>query len=182
MPQAVTHILVPILLVAIFRDFYLKKKSKRHFPLHYVFLAGIGGILLDIDIIFFWLIGKLDSETFTQIHRTFTHTLYVPIIFLILFFLFKNIKIPELGRHKLKLSIIMLMFSLGSLIHIILDATLSQEGVRVFYPLSSYIVNPNLVSFLPPDLVGVFFATLDGVLLVLWLAYLEYKHKISDFI
>jgi len=58
MPQAVTHILVPILLVAIFRDFYLKKKSKRHFPLHYVFLAGIGGILLDIDIIFFWLKQK----------------------------------------------------------------------------------------------------------------------------
>ncbi|MAG38103.1 hypothetical protein CMI45_01810 [Candidatus Pacearchaeota archaeon] len=182
MPQAVTHILIPILLVAIFRDFYLRKKDKKQFPLHYVLLAGLGGVLPDIDIVVFWLIGKLDSETFIAIHRTFSHTLYVPAIFLILFFAFKKIKISELGKHKLSLSLIMLMFFFGSLIHIILDAFISPEGVRIFYPLSNLIINPNFVSFLPPELVGIFFATLDGVLLVVYLIYLEWKHKISDFI
>jgi len=49
MPQAVTHILAPILLVSIFRDFCLRKKDKKHFSLHYVLIAGLGGILPDID-------------------------------------------------------------------------------------------------------------------------------------
>ena len=31
MPQAVTHILIPILIVSIFRDFYLKKRDKKIF-------------------------------------------------------------------------------------------------------------------------------------------------------
>ena len=45
MPEAVTHILIPILLVALFRDFYWKKrnKGKNNFPLHYVLIAGLGG-------------------------------------------------------------------------------------------------------------------------------------------
>ena len=44
--DAVAHFLVPAFLVALYRDFLVKKK----FSLHYVFLAGIGGLMPDFDI------------------------------------------------------------------------------------------------------------------------------------
>ena len=47
MPQAAAHILITIILIALIRDFYIRKKKK--FPLHYVLIAGLGGILPDLD-------------------------------------------------------------------------------------------------------------------------------------
>lgn len=185
MPQAVTHILVPILIVAIFRDFYLKKRDKKSFPLHYVFLAGIGGVLPDIDIVFFWLFGKLNPIVFTTFHKTITHTVWFALLFILIFIVLKPInakaKICNLGRHNLKLSLISLMFAIGILFHLGLDA-LFWEGVNLFYPLSNVSLNYNVIAFLSENLQNIFLATLDGVLLVIYLSYLEIKHKISDFI
>jgi membrane-bound metal-dependent hydrolase YbcI (DUF457 family) len=185
MPQAVTHILLPILAMAIFRDFYLRNKDRKSFPLHYVLIAGIGGVLPDIDIIFFWLLGKFDASVFTTFHKGITHTIWFALLFFLIFLILKPInlkaKICNLGKHKLKLSIISLMLSIGILFHIGLDA-LFWEGVHVLYPLSDFRLNYNIIAFLSDPLQDIFLATLDGVLLVIWLVYLEWKHKISDFI
>ena len=155
MPQAVTHILVPILLAAIFRDFYLRKNQKAHFPLHYVLLAGLGGVLPDVDIPISFLLNYLEAEPW-DIHRTFSHSLIFPLIFLILYFLLKPMhkkaRICNLGRHNLKLGNIFLILFFGTLIHIILDW---------IFP---YFVNifPSVVrSYVAP--------TLDGVLLIIWI-------------
>jgi membrane-bound metal-dependent hydrolase YbcI (DUF457 family) len=168
MPYAVTHILVPILLVAIFRDIYLSRKEKAHFPLHYVLLAGLGGVLPDIDIPISFVLNSLGYATW-DIHKTFTHTLWFPLIFFILFLIFKPFKsearVCNLTRHNLKLSTVFLMLALGILIHIALD-------FNFYYFLAIF---PEAIrSYIP--------ATLDGVLLVVWIIYLELKHKISDFI
>tara|TARA_Y100000034_G_scaffold125404_1_gene174896 strand:- start:851 stop:994 length:144 start_codon:yes stop_codon:yes gene_type:complete len=47
MPYAVTHVLVAIIVAELLRDYWKK------FNLHYVLIAGIGGLLPDIDIIVF---------------------------------------------------------------------------------------------------------------------------------
>ena len=180
MPEAVTHILVPLILMALIRDFYLGKKEKKHFPLHYVLIAGLSGILPDIDVLAFWILNSF-GIAFDSIHRVFTHTLVLPLIFLILFFVFHNVTVKKLGRHKLKLSIICLMIAFGSFAHLILDWVL-WGAIFPLYPFSSFASGLNIVSGIQSDLQWVFFPSMDAILLVFWLVYLEVKHRISDFI
>lgn len=168
MPYAVTHILVPIILVAFFRDFYLREKHRRHFPLHYLLIAGLGGVLPDIDIPISFLLNLAGVGNW-NIHRLITHSILFPIILFVLFAIFSfsdsKARICNLTRHNLKLSKIFLMLSIGVAIHILLDFSFPY-----FTPLFSIDVQ---------DLVA---PTLDGILLVIWIVYLELKHKISDFI
>ncbi|MCM8774635.1 MAG: metal-dependent hydrolase [Candidatus Omnitrophica bacterium] len=178
MPQAVTHILIVIVLVSLIRDYFIKDKKK--FPLHYVLIAGLGGLLPDIDIALFWILHFF-GYSFDSVHRTFTHTLFFPLVFLLLGFIFWRVRIRGLGKHHLKLHTIFLMIGLGVFIHLILDVTLSG-GVRPLYPFIFAGYGLNLVSLLPEPLEKIALPCLDAALLVLWLVYLEVKHKISEFV
>lgn len=180
MPTAVLHILVPLILMALFRDYFLTKKKKQFFPLHYVLIAGIAGLLPDIDIGAFYILHFF-GFSISEVHRTFTHSIFLPIIFIIFFYAFAKIKLSELGRHKLTLSTICLMLSVGTIAHIILDAALSGSA-SLFYPFSTKLFGFDIISFLPPALRSLAIPTLEGILLVFWLVYLEVKHKISDFV
>ena len=168
MPYAVTHILIPILLAAIFRDFYLRKRDRKSFPLHYVLVAGLGGVLPDIDIPISFVLNYFGVANW-NIHRLFTHSFIFPAIFFILFLAFSKVntraKICNITKHKLKLSLLFIMISFGTLTHILLD--------------NSFIYFLNVF---PQEIRHWIPATLDGILLVLWIVYLELKHKISDFI
>ncbi len=179
MPYAVTHILFPILLVAIFRDFISKKK----FSLHYVLLAGLGGVLPDIDIPISMALSLLGS-TALDLHKTFTHSIFFPIALFAIFLVLKPVKtkahICNIGKHKLKLSNIFLVLALGALIHIILDLVFGS-GAFLLYPLNNIDFSLNLFSYFPYSW-NTLAAVLDGILLVVWIIYLELKHKISDFI
>ena len=93
MPYAVTHILVPIVLLSLFRDFYLKKNTKKKFPLHYVLITGLGGVLPDIDLIFSTFLNLIGIHNW-NIHRTFTHSLFFSLFFFMLFLIKK--KSPQL--------------------------------------------------------------------------------------
>ncbi|MBU0907776.1 MAG: metal-dependent hydrolase, partial [Nanoarchaeota archaeon] len=139
MPYAVTHILIPILLVAIFRDFILSKEARKKFPLHYVLLAGLGGALPDIDIPISMILNLL-GITAWDIHRTFTHSLSFAAIFFILYLVLKPVKeearICNITRHKIKLNLIFLMLGIGILTHLFLD-TLFGEVTYLFYPFSN---------------------------------------------
>ncbi len=183
MPQAVAHILVPLLLLSLIRDHILSKNEKAHFPLHYVLIAGLAGTLPDIDI-GISMILKLAGSADWWIHKTFTHSLFFPLIFLIGFFLLmplrKKARTRTIGRHSLRLHLIALMIAIGSFTHILLDA-LTGEQAYFFYPFSMHDYSINLFSLLPFDWTLVA-ASLDAILLIVWLAYLEIKHKISDFI
>ena len=179
MPLAATHILVPLLLAAIIRDIYLKKRKNKNFPLHYVLIAGLGGILPDMDVALFWLLYFFNF-TFEQVHKTILHSILISAAFFLLFILFRKTKI-NFGNKKLKLSIIFLMLAVGIIIHLILDL-LFGEPYLILFPFSSIKVSINLISYLPYPLQGLAMPSLDAVLLVIWLVYLEWKHKISDFI
>lgn len=182
MPLAVTHILVPILIVAIFRDFYLRKKDKKDCPLHYVLIAGLGGILPDIDILIS-IILNLAGIPDWDVHKTFTHSLFFTVIFLILFLVIPKGKArnKNVSKQKLSLRLIFLMIAVGTLTHIILDALLGGEAF-FFYPFSLVDYSIHLFSYLPKVMRDVAFPILDGILLIIWVVYLELKHKISDFI
>ncbi|MEK6792508.1 MAG: metal-dependent hydrolase [Nanoarchaeota archaeon] len=180
MPQAVTHVLIPIILLSIFRHIYQKRTNKK-FPLQYVLIGGIAGVIPDLDIPLFWIMNQF-NYTYEQIHRTFMHTIFVPIIFLVLALISKYTIKRKIGRNKLSITIILLLCALGSVIHLTLDATLAGY-ITPFYPLSNIQIGTGFPFTILPDAMAIFFlATLDGVLFILWILYLEIKHKISDFI
>lgn len=180
MPHAVTHLIIPLVIMSIIRDFYIKKKDRKSFPLHYILIAGIAGLLPDIDIAAFWILNSF-GFTINEVHRTFTHTLFVPLLFLILFFAFSKLKIKELGKHKLKLSTIFLMIAFGTLVHLLLDSILAGT-ITPLYPLLSFSLGLNLIGYLPKTLEDLFMPSLDALILVVWLIYMELRHRISDFI
>lgn len=175
MPLAVTHILVPAILADIYRDHFRKKK----FSLHYIFIIGLAGLLPDIDVLIFLITKMFKDVAISDFHRTFTHAIFFPLLFLILYFLTSNINFKFLKKYKLKLNYIFLGIAFGVFIHLVLDGFLSG-GLRPFYPFSGYIFDLNLI---PLDKFGgMFFEGLDAILLVLWLIHEEVNHKISDYI
>ena len=131
MPLAVTHVLIPLILSDIYRDYISKVK----FSLHYVLIAGLAGLLPDIDVVVFWLVSIFKNIPLNDIHRTFTHSLIFPAIFLILFFITKDFNFNFLGRYKLRLNYVCLAIFFGVLMHLLLDFILSGN-IMPFYPFS----------------------------------------------
>ncbi|MCX6748726.1 MAG: metal-dependent hydrolase [Candidatus Pacearchaeota archaeon] len=176
MSNAVFHIIFAIFIAEIIREFIRRKK----FPIMYVFIAGLAGILPDLDVVAFWILYFF-GFTIEQVHRTFTHTLFLPMIFLIFAGISWKFKNKSLGRHHLKLHTIFLMIALGSFIHLILDAII-VGNIMPFYPFFKLTVGLNLVTYLPYALQQIALPCSDAGIFILWLVWLEYKHKISDFI
>ena len=175
MPQAVTHIIIPLVLADIYRDYIVKKK----FNIRYVLIAGLAGLLPDMDIAVAWLFRLFSDISISALHRTITHSLLFPLLFLILFFIAGNYNPKFIKKQKLKLNHIFLAITFGILTHIILDLSFAGS-VEILYPLSSFAVG---LSLIPVDYFqGTFFAGLDAILLTLWLIHEELKHRISDYI
>ncbi|MDO8467989.1 MAG: metal-dependent hydrolase [Nanoarchaeota archaeon] len=173
--DAVTHFLIPAFLVALYRDLFVKKK----FSLHYVFLAGIGGLLPDFDIGVYFIMKILGLDVaYGQVHQVYTHIFLIPLVLFLLFLIFSlenfNVIVCSIRKHKLKLNYVFLVLGMGWLSHLFLDSVVGP--IHPFEPFSSasFGLNYNFGSL--------FEATVDGVLFLLWMVYLEFKHKISDFI
>ncbi len=180
MPQAVTHVLIALIIGSFIRDYYIKNKDRKKFPLHYILILGIAGLLPDIDVAVYWILYWF-GFAYSEVHRPFTHNLFFPIVFIAISFITLKWKNKELGRHHLKIHTIFLMIALGIFIHLFLDAAVAGS-IMPFYPFSDFKIGNNFVSNLPQPLNSIFFPSLDAALLVLWLIYIEWKHKISDFI
>lgn len=180
MVQAVTHVLVPLILLSLFRDFFFRGKGKEKFPLHYVLIGGIAGLIPDLDVAFYYILSFF-GFTLNEIHRTFSHNIFIILIFLLLGFIFVKYKSTTLGRHHLKLSNIFFVISFGIFIHLILD-WLVVGTIMPLYPFSNYSIGLNIINYLPSAWRASFIPSLDAILLVLWLIYMELKHRISDFI
>lgn len=183
MPFAVTHILLPILAVSLVRDFILSRNSRARFPLHYVFFAGLGGVLPDIDIPISVILRFLGEQSW-WIHKTFTHSLFFPLAFLIVFLVLRpfheRFRVCHVRKHRLDISMIALVLFVGILVHLALDLLFGNQ-VYLLYPFLTQDFGLNLFSFEGFDW-SLIAALVDGVLLVLYLAYLEFRHKISDYV
>lgn len=172
MPQAATHIIIPLVIADIYRDYFAKKK----FNIRYVLIAGLAGLLPDVDILIGWFINLFKYCDISQLHRTFTHTLFFPLVFFLLFLLAKTSKSKFLRKQKLKLDYIFLAIAFGIFTHIALDAVFSGPIQILPNIMFGYTLIP-LDSFQ-----GTFFAGLDAIILVIWLIHEELKHRISDYI
>ena len=174
MPQAVVHVLFAIIVIDLFRD-YIVKKKKKYFTLHTILIAGIAGLLPDIDIPINWLLNSLGYSYSLLQHGGITHTAIFGLVFLIpAFILWKN------KKHKLATYFFVITF--GITFHIFLDYLLgggAYEGIMWLWPLSSQSSSIHLLRNLNfSNLV----AGIDAVILILWLWHEEKRHKISDFI
>ena len=178
MPYAVTHVLIVVIFLELFREYFIK--NKQNFPFHYIFAGGIFSLLPDFDVAIYYFLSFL-GFTLEQIHRTFSHNIFVPLFFLLLAFVSYKFKSKKLSEHHLKLRNIFLVIAFGIFIHLLLDVTI-WGSIMPFYPLSSFSVGLDLVEFLPIAWQKSFLQSLDAALLVLWLVWLEVRHKISSFL
>lgn len=161
MPNAVTHILVAILLIDLFRDYVLKKKG---FPLYLVLIGGIAGLMPDIDIFLIWLWDL-------NVHRLYTHSFVVPILFLLVGLI--------VYRYRKILGKVFFVISAGWTSHLLLDGLLSGSIVPL-WPISAMTWGLNL---LPGSTFGgTLYAGIDAILLVAWLVHEYFQHNIKDYI
>ncbi len=172
MPQAVTHVLITIILVDLYRDYLMP--GRRRLPLDFVLLGGIAGLLPDIDIPIYWLLNSMLGLPVPWFHRTITHSIFFPLIFLLIavFFHFRK------THHSHKWAVVFGIISAGITIHLLLDMFLSG-GVSPFYPLWGYTYTAGIFGSIT---LPAFWAGLDAILLLAWLYHEERKHKIRDFI
>jgi membrane-bound metal-dependent hydrolase YbcI (DUF457 family) len=178
MPHAVTHILIPLILLELYRHYYVKNKST--FPLHYVLIGGLAGLIPDLDVAVYYLLSFF-GFTISQVHRTFSHNIFVPLIFIILAIGFYSFKNESLGERHLKLRNIFLVISFGIFIHLLLDMLVTGL-IMPFYPFSNFAIGLNLIKIFPDAWQGSIVPSIDAALLILWLVSLEFRHKISNFI
>jgi membrane-bound metal-dependent hydrolase YbcI (DUF457 family) len=165
MPFAVTHILIPMILVDLIRD-HLFKQRKHLLPNKFVLTAGLTGLLPDLDVpISYFLKGNL------EFHRTITHSIFFPIGFFCLFLFFYFV------RHKPFLWKFFLMCFVGFSLHVILDFYIFGT-VSLFFPLTGELYGLNIF---PIEKMYLVYSAVDAVLLFLWLVHEELEHKISDF-
>ncbi|MBL7051687.1 MAG: metal-dependent hydrolase [Nanoarchaeota archaeon] len=167
MPFAVTHVLITIIIIDLFRKIILKKKN---FPLHLVLIGGIAGLLPDIDVAVFWVLQTFSNVGIEEVHKVFTHSLIIPLVIFIG---------SQITLKWKKISQPLLVISAGYTIHLLLDSLFYLSPL--FYPFSSTMLGINLLSMLSFDY-SVLYMSIDAVILVSWLIY-EWKAKnIRDYI
>jgi len=168
MPFAVTHVLISIILVDLYRDYFAK--HKKYFTLHTIFIAGFAGLLPDIDIPFDWFLNFFGLNV---VHRTITHTPLFALIFLI-----PGLILWYHKKHTVAMYFFVTCF--GIFLHIILDYFFTSDngGIMFLYPFSTITYELNLLQNVGRSL----FASIDAIILLAWLWHEEIKHKISDFI
>ncbi len=175
MPYAVTHILLVIIAVDLYRDY--ATKHKKYFTLNTVLLAGIAGLLPDIDVPLRWLLNafNLNPAPLLLTHGGITHTPFFGLIFLFpAFYLWRK------KEHKKAMYFFVITF--GVLFHIFLDYLLGggmHDGIIIFWPLSMAAFKIHVLPSLGLNDVP---QALDALILLTWLYHEEMKHKIKDFI
>jgi len=112
-----------------------------------------------------------------EVHRTFTHSVFFPLIFLILTFVFWKTKWAWLAKHKMKLKNVFLIITFGVIVHLLLDYSLCGF-IMPFYPFSTWHIGLNLLG---SALEGSLITGLDAILLSAWLIHEELEHRISRF-
>lgn len=167
MPLAVTHILLTIIAIDIFRDYIIK--NKKLIPLNYIFIGGIAGLLPDIDIPLFWLLSlfKFNIQWF---HGTFTHIFLIPAITLIASLI--------TYKYNKKASILLGIITFGYGLHILLDFLFYGTRFSPFWP----FFNATFIGITTYLNIQGLEMGLDAIILLGWLWHEERKHKISDFI
>ena len=183
MAYAVTHVIVAIVLIDLYRDYIAKKK----FSTWYVLIGGIAGLLPDIDVPVQWMASNIVGKTIT-FHRIWTHSVVFVVSFLIIGILFhlkknKKLTLPKSIFKKNiwkkisygHIALFFIVVGVGWLTHIVLDCGLAGDYNLTWLP-------GNPLGFCPHPLSSEHLYGLDAVILILWLVHEQWAHKIKDFI
>lgn len=173
MPLAVTHVLLTIISIDLYRDYIAK--HKKYFPLYTILIAGIAGLLPDIDIPINWLLNSFGYSFELLTHGGITHTVLFGLIFLIPAFIF-------LKKKKNKTATLFFVITFGVLFHVFLDWLLGGGGfygIMWFWPITTQTFKIHLLSKI--NLLNIP-AAIDALILLGWLFHEEAKHKIKDYI
>ncbi|MBT3814615.1 metal-dependent hydrolase [Candidatus Woesearchaeota archaeon] len=164
MAYAVTHIILTIVVLDLFRHYVF---GKRRFPRYMLVIGGIAGLLPDIDIPLSW-IYNLFTGLSVNFHGMFTHSLIFPIIFALIGVIFHFKK----GNHKW--AKIFYIIAFGLFFHSILDCAFG--GYKTFF-WPFYFIN-----FCPQWGIASYMQSVDAIILVVWLLHEEIHNKIKDYI
>ena len=168
MPNAVTHVIIAILIVDLFRKYVLKKKN---FPLYLILIAGIAGLLPDLDVLFYWVLNVIRGVEISAVHRLFSHTLLIPFIAFVI--------AVGVWTFWTRFAHILFVFSAGYTTHLILDSILTGK-LSLLYPLTTTQYGLNFIPF--ATLSGTFYIGLDAIILILWLVYEYFSKNIKDYV
>lgn len=165
MALAVTHIILTIVLLDIFRHYVFGLKK---FPRYLLVIGGIAGLVPDIDIPLGRILTFLFGSTF-DLHRVFTHSILFAILFLLigaaLQFWKKNPKWPK----------IFYVISFGLVFHLVLDCFYGGPSYSILWPfnyVSSFCPGWDWIPYAPE---------IDAIILVIWLVHEEIANKIKDY-
>ena len=159
MAGPVTHVLVPMILLEVYRR-YISKKS---FPYWMVLLGGLFGALPDFDIVIGYGWNALTGHH-TWMHRMFSHSLLLVLMSLaagLVFYLGYRNRWWKRKKWITYTYTILFIASFAVFTHVMLDCI---NGFQyIFWPLSFSCSCPNWIPDPKTAMV------LDGVMLVLWL-------------
>ncbi|MFZ5954970.1 MAG: metal-dependent hydrolase [Nanoarchaeota archaeon] len=173
-----THALISIILIEIFREYYVKKKED--FPRYYVLIGAIAGILPDLDFIAYFILYSY-GYTLEQLHRTFLHSIFFILILTIIGIIILKLKFnfEFLDKKNIQLSYIFIIFAIASFIHVLFD--MFNGGVMFFYPISHILIGTDLILLLPQEINWSISYLIDTFLLFFWLCWMEFKLKINRY-
>ncbi|HLC97277.1 MAG TPA: metal-dependent hydrolase [Candidatus Nanoarchaeia archaeon] len=164
MPYAVTHVLITILILDLFRHYVFGKEK---FPRYLVVLGGIAGLAPDIDIPLGWFY-TLITGTPINLHGLFTHSFIFPLLFLLAASLLY-------WKGNKQWAAISLVIAAGWFLHPILDCSFGGYK-NLFWPL------PWATSFCPEWGISAQYASIDAILLVVWMVHEEVHKRIKDYL
>ena len=174
MAYAVTHVIVVIVLLSLYRHYIAKKK----FSNWYVLIGGIAGLLPDIDIPLQWMTSAIVGET-VKFHRIFTHSLLCVGIFLIIaipFWIYRHKKFRMFRKEWTyeNIALLFTIIAIGWFIHMALDCAIASDyGMTII---------PGIpINFCPSPFSNEALMGIDAIILILWLIHEEYAHKIKEF-
>jgi membrane-bound metal-dependent hydrolase YbcI (DUF457 family) len=174
---ATTHVIIPIVIADLLRDYFLKHKHRRLIPRRYIFFVGVGGLLPDIDIAIGYLLRFLliDVPWWLK-HHGVTHSIFFPIImFTIAAMLWKYTKFSK-GPSKKKHNhwfLVTTMLAIGIVAHLLLDGLAGDT--TPFIPLS------RAAAFGAQRIYLQHMISIDAVILLAWLFHEEGHHNIRKF-
>ena len=166
MAFAVTHIILTIVILDIFRHYVFGFKK---FPRYLLIIGGIAGLAPDIDIPLSRLLTLLSGSTF-DLHRVFTHSIIFVILFLLIGIVF------QFWKKNPKWSKIFYVVSFGWILHLILDCFYVGPTYSIFWPFNF------VSSFCPGWDWNPYASEIDAIILVIWFIHEEIAHKIKDYL
>lgn len=164
MALAVTHVILTVVLLDIFRHYVFRLKK---FPRYLLVVGGIAGLLPDVDVPLTWAYNFLTGAKI-DLHGDFTHSLIFPLVFLgiagILYY-----------QKKMNWAKIFYVIAAGLFFHLFLDCLFG--GYKTFF--WPFIETSR---FCPQWGLYGYAVHIDAVILIIWLVHEEVHKKVRDYI